>query len=53
MLGSKRSKKNPRGYKDRNKTRGQRGKPKTHFLIVCEGTKTEPNYFESLGNKIK
>lgn len=42
-----------RGYSDRNSTRGQKGKPNRRFLIVCEGTKTEPNYFEALGRKIK
>lgn len=26
---------------------GSRGYPKTRFLIVCEGEKTEPNYFKS------
>lgn len=42
-----------RGYRDRNSTRGQRGKPRRRFLIVCEGTETEPNYFEALGKKLK
>ena len=42
-----------RGYSDRNLTRGHRGKPNRRFLIVCEGTQTEPNYFEALGRKIK
>lgn len=27
--------------------KGNRGKPKDSFLIVCEGEKTEPNYFNS------
>ena len=26
---------------------GRRGKPKDTFLIICEGEKTEPNYFKS------
>lgn len=42
-----------RGYRDRNSTRDRRGTPKKRFLIVCEGTKTEPNYFEALGKIIK
>lgn len=42
-----------RGYRDRNSTRDRRGTPKKRFLIVCEGTKTEPNYFEALGKTIK
>lgn len=45
--------KTKRGYRDRNLTRGHRGKPNRRFLIVCEGTQTEPNYFEALGRKIK
>ncbi|MEM7594101.1 MAG: hypothetical protein AAF383_21755 [Cyanobacteria bacterium P01_A01_bin.83] len=55
MQGSKRNKKNKRkqAYRDRNKTKGRRGKPKKRFLIVCEGTETEPNYFEALGRQIK
>lgn len=37
-------------HKRRNafaRTTGARGKPKQTFLIVCEGEKTEPNYFKS------
>ncbi len=41
-----------RPYKDRNSTRNRR-KLKKRFLIVCEGTKTEPNYFEAIGKQIK
>lgn len=32
---------------------GKKGKPFPTFLIVCEGEKTEPNYFQSFKNKIK
>ncbi|MEL6441699.1 MAG: RloB family protein [Cyanobacteria bacterium J06621_8] len=55
MQGSKRNQKRQKkkAYKDRNQTRGRRGKPNKRFLIVCEGTETEPNYFEALGRKIK
>ncbi|MEL6912425.1 MAG: RloB family protein [Cyanobacteria bacterium J06648_1] len=52
--GSKRSKRSKDSYQSRrNSTKGQRGKPRKRFLIVCEGTETEPNYFEALGRKIK
>ena len=30
-----------------NRTVGSRGAPKQSFLIVCEGTRTEPNYFKA------
>ncbi|NEP44572.1 MAG: RloB domain-containing protein, partial [Okeania sp. SIO2H7] len=44
---NKRSKKtNSRGYLDRNKTVKTR-ETIQRFLIVCEGEKTEPNYFKS------
>jgi len=29
------------------RTSGKKGKPKKRFLILCEGEKTEPNYFKS------
>lgn len=32
---------------------GNKGEPSPSFLIVCEGEKTEPNYFEAFGRKIK
>jgi len=41
-----------RPYKNRNSTRNRR-QTKKRFLIVCEGTETEPNYFEALGRQIK
>lgn len=36
-----------RAIKDLKRKEGIRGRPKDVFLIICEGEKTEPNYFEA------
>lgn len=45
---NRKAKKTNRGFLDRDSTVGLRGNPRKRLLIVCEGTKTEPNYFNSL-----
>jgi hypothetical protein len=37
----------------RQKTVGRRGETRKRFLIVCEGEKTEPNYFNGFKNELR
>ncbi len=37
--------------KELKRNKGKRGKPGDLFLIICEGEKTEPNYFRSFNVK--
>jgi hypothetical protein len=37
----------------RQKTVGKRGETRKRFLIVCEGKKTEPNYFDGFQNELR
>jgi ElaB/YqjD/DUF883 family membrane-anchored ribosome-binding protein len=39
--------------RNRQNTVGRRGETRKRFLIVCEGTETEPNYFASFKNELK
>ncbi len=47
------SRRTNRGYLNRQRKVGAKGNTRKRFLIVCEGTKTEPNYFEGFQKELR
>ena len=47
------SRRTKRDYVNRQNKVKSRGRTRKRFLIVCEGTETEPNYFEGLRNEFR